>query len=236
MEALKNLSLENLPEEEWRDVVGYEGLYQVSNLGRVKSIIKERIMAQHDNGNGYLTVSLSMKGKIKKEYIHRLVAEAFIPNPNDKPEVNHLNLKKNDNNIQNLEWNTKKENMNHARCNGVFKDVKVYQYSLDGVYEKEFNSLKEAATFHNVKSIGDICRSCKGQRKICKNHIFIYYKSDKILIPKKEFKRVIAKKQDVTIEFDSAKEASLYLGVKENSIVCSCLRKTKCKGFILNYK
>lgn len=236
MDAFRNLSLENLPGEEWRNVVGYEGIYQVSSLGRVKAIIKKRIMAQHDNGKGYLTVNLSIRGKAKKKYIHRLVTEAFIPNPNDKPEVNHLNLKKNDNNIQNLEWNTKKENMNHARYNGVFKDVKVYQYSLDGVYEREFNSLKEAATFHNVKSLGDICRSCKGQRNVCKNHIFRYYKSDKIFIPKKEFKRVIAKKKDVTIEFDSAKEASLYLGVKENSIVCSCLKNTKCEGFILNYK
>lgn len=236
MDAFRNLSLENLPGEEWRYVVGYEELYQVSNLGRVKSNIQNTIMRQHDNGKGYLTVSLSVRGKVTKKYIHRLVAEAFIPNPNNKQEVNHLNLKKNDNSLENLEWNTKQENMCHARCNGAYDNVKVYQYSLDGLYEREFSSLKEAAITHNIKSLGDICRSCKGQRNVCKNHIFRYYKTDKISIPKKKFKKVIAKKEDVVIEFDSAKDASIYLGVKENSIVCSCLRNTKCKGFTINYK
>ena len=71
MDAFRNLSLENLPGEEWRNVVGYEGIYQVSSLGRVKAIIKKRIMAQHDNGKGYLTVNLSIRGKAKKKYIHR---------------------------------------------------------------------------------------------------------------------------------------------------------------------
>lgn len=105
MEIYQNLSLEDLPNEEWRDVVGYEGLYQVSNLGRVKSLEvkfknsfynkkREKIMSQHDNGKGYLTISISINGKSKKEYVHRLVANSFIYRDEDKVEVNHKNLNK----------------------------------------------------------------------------------------------------------------------------------------------
>lgn len=106
METYQNLSLEDLPNEIWRDVVGYEGLYQVSNLGRVKSLdryaeypnyikrINGRIMSQQDNSKGYLTVILSLNGLTKKLYVHRLLAEAFIPNTDNKIEVNHIDLNK----------------------------------------------------------------------------------------------------------------------------------------------
>ena len=141
MEIYQNLSLEDLPNEEWRDVVGYEGLYQVSNLGRVKSLEvkfknsfynkkREKIMSQHDNWKGYLTISISINGKSKKEYVHRLVANSFIYRDEDKVEVNHKNLNKKDNNINNLEWVSKKENMRHARINGAFENIKIYQYSI----------------------------------------------------------------------------------------------------------
>lgn len=247
MEIYQNLSLEDLPNEEWRDVVGYEGLYQVSNLGRVKSLEvkfknsfynkkREKIMSQHDNGKGYLTISISINGKSKKEYVHRLVANSFIYRDEDKVEVNHKNLNKKDNNINNLEWVSKKENMRHARINGAFENIKIYQYSIEGFYEREFSSLVEAAEFHNLSSKGDICRSCKNERAICRGHRFRYYKKDKINIPKKKFKEVEAYKDDILItKYLSSKEASISLGVKENTIVTSCLRNTKCKGYILKY-
>lgn len=247
MEIYQNLSLENLPDEEWRDVVGYEGLYQVSNLGRVKSLeinLKdysyskrtEKIMSQHDNGKGYLTVSISINGKTKKMYTHRLVATSFIYKDGNKTEVNHKNLNKKDNNISNLEWVSKKENMHHARINGAFKDTKIYQYSIEGFYEREFSSLTKAAIFHNLSSKGDICRACKNERAICKGHRFRYYKKDKIDIPKKKFKEVEAYKGDILVTtYLSAKEASISLGVKENTIVTSCLRNIKCKGYTLKY-
>lgn len=106
METYQNLSLEDLPNEFWRDVVGYEGIYQVSNLGRVKSLdryaeypnytkrINGRIMSQQDNSKGYLIVNLSLNGLTKKLYVHRLLAEAFIPNTDNKIEVNHIDLNK----------------------------------------------------------------------------------------------------------------------------------------------
>lgn len=163
MEIYQNLSLGNLPNEEWRDVVGYEGLYQVSNLGRIKSLdryveypnyikrINGRIMSQQDNSKGYLMVNLSLNGFTKKLYVHRLVAEAFIPNLANKVEVNHIDLNKKNNIISNLEWCTKKENMRHAHENGAIKYTKVYQYSINGEYEQEFNSLLDASIFHNIE-------------------------------------------------------------------------------------
>ena len=108
-----------LPEatpEEWR-VIAQAPNYMVSDLGRVRSI-KFRssgvIRAQLNDGSGYLKVSLQVNGKTKTFFTHRLVAAAFCANPEDKPQVNHLNGAKNDNNAKNLEWVTSKENHEHA--------------------------------------------------------------------------------------------------------------------------
>lgn len=118
--------------EIWKDIKGYEGLYQVSNLGRVKAlerkftynintkILKEKIKKQCEtskrNGKqGYLCTRLKDKnGNSKCLYTHRLVAEAFIPNPDNKETVNHIDGNKHNNNVNNLEWNTFSENNKHA--------------------------------------------------------------------------------------------------------------------------
>ena len=113
--------------EEWRNVRGYEGLYQISNKGRIKSLdryvknsrkgnrlIKEKVLNPTDNGHGYKIIGLNYKGKRKNHYIHRLVAEAFIPNPYNKKCVNHIDYDRGNNNVDNLEWCTTKENMQHS--------------------------------------------------------------------------------------------------------------------------
>lgn len=106
--------------EEWRDVCSYEGYYQVSNKGRVKSldrtvshsyengrrVLKERVLSISVNSKGYLCVMFSKNGKTKPMRIHRMVAQAFIPNPNNLPEVNHKDEDKTNNNVENLEWCT----------------------------------------------------------------------------------------------------------------------------------
>ena len=103
--------------EEWRDIQGYEGLYMVSNLGRVKSLNyhrtgKERIMKPSDNGHGYLFVVLCKDGKDKNCRINRLVAQAFLPNPDNLPEVNHKDENKYNNCVENLEWCDRSYNVN----------------------------------------------------------------------------------------------------------------------------
>ena len=112
--------------EEWKAIKGYEGLYEVSNLGRVKSLerkvkhpivrektIKEKILKYNIDNNGYLYVTLYKDGKSKSFKVHRLVAIAFIPNPNNKPDIDHINTNKKDNRIENLRWVTKEENMSN---------------------------------------------------------------------------------------------------------------------------
>ena len=112
--------------EEWRDVAGYEGLYQVSDQGRVKSLerkdclgrtIKERILKPSPTKYGYLIVSLHAGNKQKTLIVHRLVCEAFHDNPDNKPQVNHINEDKADNRACNLEWCTCKQNINHGSRN-----------------------------------------------------------------------------------------------------------------------
>ena len=114
--------------EKWKDIKGYEGLYQVSNLGNIKSlnrttnipnakrIEKEKILKLNTR-NGYYVINLRKNGKRISKQIHRLVAEAFIPNNDNKPFVNHKDFNRLNNNIENLEWCTQKENVNWSICN-----------------------------------------------------------------------------------------------------------------------
>jgi len=126
MEVYKNLSQEDLPNEIWEDIAGYEGIYKVSSLGRIKSISiwaprgkygKIGIMKQHISAKGYCCISL----RNTNFQVHRIVASAFIKNPENKPQVNHKNTIKTDNYKNNLEWNTGLENIHHAILNNLLR-------------------------------------------------------------------------------------------------------------------
>lgn len=116
-------------EEIWKDIQGYEGLYQVSNLGKVKSLDRftshpkrfraSQIMKQGNGHHGYKLVVLCKNGITKTYRVNRVVAFHFIPNPYNKPEVNHKNGVKEDNSVNNLEWSTSKENIEHAHKTGL---------------------------------------------------------------------------------------------------------------------
>lgn len=137
--------------EEWRDIKGFEGLYQVSNLGRVKNLNyrkskKERVFAFNKNTDGYLQVILTKEGIKKGFRVHRLVAEAFIPNPNNYLEVNHIDENKENNNVLNLEWVNHIQNSNHGTRNERISknhSKEVIQLDLEGNEITSFQSVKE---------------------------------------------------------------------------------------------
>lgn len=161
--------------EIWRDISGYEGLYQVSNSGNVRSMnynkkpgnIKE--LKQKLRNNGYLEVHLSKDGKRKYFLVHRLVAEAFLENPDNKPQVNHIDGDKSNNNVSNLEYATNSENQRHAYDNGLKNAQKVCESNRKSVRcittGKEFNSITEAALYYNIKSNSKICNCCNHKQQ-----------------------------------------------------------------------
>ena len=103
--------------EVWKDIEGYDGLYQVSSCGRVKNSRTGRVLKAVKDIYGYLIVNLYKNGKRINYKVHRLVAQTFIPNPENKPQVNHLDEDKENNHVENLEWCTAKENNNHGEHN-----------------------------------------------------------------------------------------------------------------------
>lgn len=145
--------------EIWKDIENYKGLYQVSNLGRVKSLSRkdrfgrnfpEKIKTQYLR-RGYLSVMLSNDGQETNITVHRIVATYFIPNPNGLPQVNHKNGDKKDNRIENLEWVSERENITHGYSRKVGKTSKYFGVSL----ERKRNRWK--AHFHfdgKVKTFG----------------------------------------------------------------------------------
>lgn len=177
-------------EEIWKDVVGYEGLYQVSNLGRVKSyahivrcrngirIQPSKVLSNCFDGK-YFHVTLFRNNKRNICLVHRLVAVAFIPNPNNKKTINHIDGVKTNNKVDNLEWNTYSENIKHAfrlglnHSNGGNTAKAILSYDLNGNFVKEYKSTNDAARKLHL-STGNIWSVLNGNRKQVKGLIFIY--------------------------------------------------------------
>lgn len=170
--------------EHRKDVVGFEGLYEVSDLGKVRNAKTLRALKPQVRQHGYLSVWLYGE-TTKQKSIHRMVAEAFCPNPNKKSEVNHKNEDKTDNRAENLEWVTHKENSQYGtrpmrigskHHNGKLSRA-IEQYSFDGKLIATYESLAEAERQTGYAK-GNICRCAKGDPKYSHAYGFLWrYKS-----------------------------------------------------------
>lgn len=200
--------------EIWRDVVGYEGLYQVSNLGRVKSLGRfvdnlvrghywqeERILKTCKRTNGYIGVGLCKDGKAENFNIHRLVAIAFIPNPEDLPQIDHIDADKTNNNVNNLRWVTAKENINNPlnMAHLIGENNPFYG-------KKHTDATKLKMRKNHVSYYGALNPASRKVRNIETNEIFLTVKS-----------------------------AGQKYGVSDNSIRNSIRRKHKSAGYHWEY-
>ena len=172
--------------EEWKDVVGYEGLYQVSDTGKIRSLFRyKKELKPNITRNGYATVELFKNKESKRLLIHRLVAFAFIENQNNLPQVNHIDENKLNNHVENLEWQTAKENMNfgtrafrqnaNTNYNTISAKMKltqrgkgnnnakaVMQFDKSGNFIKRYDTLKQASVETNTNH-SHIAENCKGK-------------------------------------------------------------------------
>ena len=191
--------------EEWKLIKNYEGLYEVSNLGRIRSldklvkgrkgteyIKKGKILKQIKHVNGYMKIGLTKDGKRKTFLVHRLVAEAFISNPENKPYIDHINTIKDDNRVENLRWATASENQYNElttikkkeykgeKCYWYGKSgednprsKKVVQFNLDGSIVKIWDSASQTEEFGFLLSKVTAC--CRKERKTHKKYKWMYY-------------------------------------------------------------
>lgn len=160
--------------ETWKSISGYEGLYEISNTGEVKSLISEKLLRPWMHKKGYLEVKLVKDRQHKTFKVHRLVAEAFIPNTENKEQVNHIDGNKQNNCVENLEWCDDFENRTHAHKNGLRKMeeiIEIEMLSIDGDYIDKFQSISEASRKTGI-NIGNISRCCNGGCKTAGGYVF----------------------------------------------------------------
>lgn len=185
-EFLESITLEG---EEWRDVIGYEGLYMVSNIGRVvflhrivsngKSVreIYPKLCKLTINTDGYAIVHIHVNNKVSRKLVHRLVADAFIPNPDEKSEIDHINTLRDDNRADNLRWVTSSENSHNPITLKRNKDAglkmgKPIAKVREGLIIERYPSIKSAKKAgYNEQTIG---RSLNGEPLPTKDYKWIY--------------------------------------------------------------
>lgn len=248
----RNNTDENLPNEVWKDIKGFEDEYMISNLGRVKSktriVVSEKcerkingvIKLQNLDVHGYCTTRLSKNGKSKLYSIHRLVAIAFIKNPFSFPVINHKDEVKTNNRVENLEWCTQKYNTEYSGTPQMIKEInsmQIEQYDLKGNFIATYKSATEAA-----KAIGglvsNICACCHGDAGSSYGFIWKFTKMDRKNKTRIHKRRVIQKtlKGEIIAYFNSIKEASVEIGCSQICIYACCNHKQKTtKGYAWEY-
>ena len=171
--------------EIWKDIEGYEGLYQVSNYGRIYSLERTDSCGRKRGGcirapqqlpTGYYIVALFKNGVSKIFLLHRLVASHFLPNPSRLPVVNHKDRNPANNSVDNLEWCTQSYNVLYedaAKRAAITRYKAIAQYTVDGVFVKHWPSITEAAQYFN-KDTAHIVSCCKGKRKTAYGYVWRY--------------------------------------------------------------
>ena len=169
--------------EQWRTAI-YDGEiyedFKVSNLGRIKSLNyrrtgKSELMTPSENTDGYFKVNLRKNGENKTCYVHRLIAQTFIPNPENKPEINHIDEDKTNNRVDNLEWKWHKDNINHGTHNersAKARSKPVLQFSLTGDFIREWSSTMECG--RNGFNQGAVAACCRGKLLQYKGFLWMY--------------------------------------------------------------
>lgn len=173
------------PDEIWKPIEGYEGIYEVSTKGRIRTLRTNKIVTPK-NIKGYSAVRLYKNGKDRQFYIHRIVAKAFIPNPLELQEVNHKDENTKNNNLNNLEWCDRKYNANYGTAKQrslekrlpLMKRCKTVQKDESGKIIAVYNSIKDAAEQTGFKR-QNIQSCCAGKQKRCHGYIFEYLTDDK---------------------------------------------------------
>ena len=265
--------------EIWNPIKGFEGLYEVSNLGRVRSlqrtIIQKNGIAITSKGRfkriginsvGYPCVTLCKNGKSKQYSLHRILAKAFIPNPDNKPEVDHINTNRTDCRLENLRWVTHAENMrnplsqqsiksNSKTHEALRKSIKtkierkrktapkrVYQFSINREFIAEYESAREASrvTGLTAMTIAEDSRGGLRGRQSCGGYL---WSRSKDIIPvyepyKKKHKPILQYTKDWVLvkRWDSIKEACETLGLKPSNINRNASGRKKCLCGGYNWK
>ena len=164
--------------EIWKDIAGYEGWYQVSNMGRVRSLdritsknrlIKGEIRKLSVTQHGYLNVSLNKNGVSKTYSVHKLVATAFLENPENKPCIDHIDTCKTNNKVENLRWVTHRENINNSLTKKHQKEAKKKYMVWCEELNELFDSVEQASIDLGI-SIQDIRDNCNGKLEVCGKH------------------------------------------------------------------
>lgn len=158
-------------ENEFVDIKGYEGLYKINRVGEILSLNYKgfgysKILKNKPNAGGkYYAITLRKNGEEKTYMVHRLVAETFIPNPDNLPQINHKDENGLNNSVDNIEWCDRSYNMKYGtRAQRQSEKIKkpVIQYTLDGEFIKEWDGACDAEEFYNRREAQNICRCCRG--------------------------------------------------------------------------